>query len=205
MGGGGMTAPSITGVPNSTPYPWPFDGCIRPERTALLITGAGSRWSTYVRRDDAAMAALDALRRLFADLAMLTVVIRTEGVPPRAIAAADPAPPLAVRPTEVGLDAYGLDGFYGSPLDAVLHRTGHTHVVVCGYGLETTVHSTVRRGNDRGYECLTVIDASLPHDPTLVAASRSSIEMSGGIFGCVATASDVITAFDATTSRKDIP
>ncbi len=43
----------------------------------------------------------------------------------------------------------------------------------------------MRSANDRGYECLLVIDACVPHDPELVAASRSQIEMSGGIFGAV--------------------
>ncbi len=52
----------------------------------------------------------------------------------------------------------------------------------------------MRDANDRGYECLLVLDACVPIDPDLVTASVSSIEMSGGIFGAVGTSADVIAA-----------
>ena len=42
-----------------------------------------------------------------------------------------------------------------------------------------------RQANDRGLECLLVIDACAPVDPALVTASRSMVLMSGGIFGAV--------------------
>jgi nicotinamidase-related amidase len=105
---------------------------------------------------------------------------------------------LGARTGELALVAAGIDGFYGSPLDAILHRNERTHLLVAGLGLETAVHSTVRRANDRGYECLTVIDACLPHDTALVPASRSSIEMSGGIFGAVGASADVLAAYRST-------
>ena len=52
-----------------------------------------------------------------------------------------------------------------------------------------TVDSTVRRCNDRGYECLWCsTTAAAPIDPDLVGArAHSSLTMSGGIFGALGT------------------
>jgi nicotinamidase-related amidase len=108
---------------------------------------------------------------------------------------ASPAVPIEPCDGELVVTAAGLDGYYGGALAATLRRHGRTDLLVAGLGLETTVHGTVRRGNDRGDECLTVIDACSPHDPALLHASRSSIEMSGGIFGAVGATVDVLAAY----------
>jgi len=76
----------------------------------------------------------------------------------------------------------------------VLRAAGATHLLVAGHGLEGPVHSTLRSANDRGYECLLVIDACSPLDPGLAGAARSMVEMSGGIFGAVGTTADVLAA-----------
>ncbi len=57
------------------------------------------------------------------------------------------------------------------------------------------------RANDRGFECLLVIDACLPYQEALVAPSVSMIEMSGGIFGAVGLSADVAEAF--ASARKE--
>jgi len=89
------------------------------------------------------------------------------------------------------IDAGGIDGFFDSPLDGVLrHRRAHQLVIV-GHGLEGPVHSTLRSANDRGYECLLVIDACTPIDAALVPAARLTVEMSGGIFGAVTTTAEL--------------
>jgi nicotinamidase-related amidase len=92
------------------------------------------------------------------------------------------------------VDAAGIDGFHGSGLDATLRAAGATHLLLAGHGLEAPVHSTLRSANDRGYECLLVLDASSPLRPDLVPAARSMVEMSGGIFGAVGTTRDVLAA-----------
>ena len=71
---------------------------------------------------------------------------------------------------------------------------GIDHLLVCGLGLEGPVHSTLRSANDRGLECLLVIDACAPVDGALADAAVRIIEMSGGIFGAVATSEAVLTA-----------
>ena len=75
-------------------------------------------------------------------------------------------------------------------------------LILVGYGLETCIHSTMRSANDRGYECLLVVDACVPYDEALVASSISMIEMSGGIFGAVGTSAAVIEAFTVSTGEN---
>lgn len=185
----------MTHVPGTTPYAWPFHGALSPERTALVLTGGGADWAARVPRDDVAAAALDRLRRELPATGVLVVVVVHQPPWPRLLSVADPAAPLEPRDGEVTVTAAALDGYYGSGLAALLRRHGRTDLLVAGLGLETTVHGTIRRGNDRGDECLTVIDASTPHDPALRHASRSSIEMSGGIFGAVGETAAVLAAY----------
>jgi nicotinamidase-related amidase len=94
-------------------------------------------------------------------------------------------------PDEVVL-AGGIDAFYGSRLDPLLRSCGVERLLLAGVGLETCIHSTMRDANDRGYECLLVVDACVPVDPDLVPAAVSMIEMSGGIFGAVGRSADVL-------------
>ena len=59
----------------------------------------------------------------------------------------------------------------------------------------------MRSANDRGYECLLVVDACAPLEPELVPAAISMVEMSGGIFGAVGTTAPVLAALDAAPNR----
>jgi hypothetical protein len=186
-------------VADTTPYPWPYDGVIDPTVSALVLTGGGRSWAQRVPDDVGAAQAISALRGGLVPLGVLVVVVDTEVPAGRPTAVADSAVALVAGAGELSIVAAGIDGFYGSALDAILRRNGRTHLLVAGLGLETTVHSTVRRANDRGYECLTVIDACLPHDTALVHASRSSIEMSGGIFGAVGASAAVLAAYRSTS------
>jgi nicotinamidase-related amidase len=88
----------------------------------------------------------------------------------------------------------GVDGFFASSLDTVLRTLGRDQLLLCGKWLETNVHSTMRSANDRGYECLLVLDACVAYDPDLTSAARSQIEMSGGIFGAVGETAAVLDA-----------
>ena len=76
-------------------------------------------------------------------------------------------------------------------------RAARDLLLLVGLGLETTVHSTMRSANDRGYECLLVVDACAPLDPDAVPNAVSMVEMSGGIFGAVGLTDPVLAALDA--------
>jgi nicotinamidase-related amidase len=90
------------------------------------------------------------------------------------------------------VDAAGVNGFTGSPLDGMLRSVGVDHLLLTGFGAEAPVDSTLRAANDRGYECLVVTDAVAPFDVVTGAAALSSVTMSGGIFGALATSAEVL-------------
>ena len=102
---------------------------------------------------------------------------------------------------DVVISAGGHDGFCSERLDKGLRSLGITNLLLCGSGLETAIHSTMRSANDRGYECLVISDACEPADPRLHHQALSMIEMSGGIFGAVGHSDAVITALDSFTTR----
>jgi nicotinamidase-related amidase len=189
----------MTVVAATTPYAWPFDGRIDPTITALVITGADTANAAVVPHDASVEANIEALRTDLASAGVLVVVVHHDlvdtggghGGRPSTDAPSTPVP----ADDAVVIVAAGHDGFYGSRLDAVLRRAGRTHLLVAGLGFETTVHSTLRRANDRGYECLVIADACACGDPSLRAAAVSSIEMSGGIFGAVGRTSDVLVTY----------
>ena len=181
-------------VAHTTPYPWPYDGSVDPGCLALVLAGGGPWTAGRVPADPEAADSIGALRAAVRDTAALTVVIDHRPSTSRMTMCDDPSEPIVAIGDEVPVTAAGLDGFYGSSLDATLHTAGRTHLIVCGLGLETTVHSTLRRANDRGYECLLVADASAAHRPDLAPPARSSVEMSGGIFGAVGSTVDVVAA-----------
>lgn len=182
------------------PYPWPYDGPVDPKRLALVIAGAQQAW---VRRSvgaaDAA-AVLLAVAGVVRRAGGLVVHIRhgataagAGGLPP---ARTDPEWSLVTAREEGDLlvDAGGIDGFFASPLDHELRQRGVDTLILAGYGAEAAVNSTLRSANDRGYECLTLTDGSAPFDAETGAHTLSSITMSGGIFGAVASSHDLLAA-----------
>ena len=112
-------------------------------------------------------------------------------------ALSEPVPPVDAIPGAVTVTAAGVDGFYGGPLAALLRRSGVDQIVLAGFGLETTIHSTMRSANDAGLECLAVVDACVALDPELTPRTVSMIEMSGGIFGAVGVTGPVLDALTA--------
>lgn len=190
---------TFTTVTNSTPYAWPFDGVVDPVRTALVIAGCDPATISSLDRDSAAEANLAVLRSSLGALGVLVVLVHHDVARGRIPSLASPQPPPTPVPSvgERVVVAAGHDGFYCSPLEALLRREGRTHLLLAGYGFEVAVHSTLRSANDRGLECLTVVDAVVCVDPSVHRAAVSTIEMSGGIFGAVAVTADVVSCMSS--------
>jgi nicotinamidase-related amidase len=211
--GAALSAPAAGRfVPATEPYPWPYDGILTGSRLALVVAGA-QRW--WVERTTQPMAALDAVARLRqaarAAGALVLVVDHVAGPggrqSRRVVPAHDhPGADSALRPDlgEVVVTAAGLDGFYGSALDATLRSAGRDRLLLAGLGLEGPVHSTLRSANDRGYECLLVADACSCVDPGLRAGAINSVLMSGGIFGAVGRVEAVCAGLPKNNAAKEV-
>ncbi|HYR62919.1 MAG TPA: isochorismatase family protein [Actinomycetota bacterium] len=189
-------------VEGTAPYPWPWDGPLDPSRLALVAVGCQRWWADRTSEVERALAALDRTARAVRDAGGLVVLVR-HGRP------TGPARrrSLLPRPGEVGwepvttrvrgdvvVDASGVDAFFGSSLDADLRSLDRDTLAIGGLGFETAVYSTMTGANDRGYECLALIDASAPHEPAVAERAVSSITMSGGIFGAVGTSTALCAA-----------
>ncbi|MGB0889392.1 MAG: cysteine hydrolase family protein, partial [Solirubrobacterales bacterium] len=103
------------------------------------------------------------------------------------------APAVAID-GELTVDSPTANGFIGSNLELVLRSNGIDRFALAGWPLEIAVHSTMRRANDLGYECLLLEDLCVPMDEKLQRSSISQILMSGGIFGAVGLSGDLADA-----------
>ena len=200
-----MTAATGTGagagttVAGTTPYPWPWDGDLTASATTLLVVAEGGGAASTP--DAALRARLHALAVALRGAGGRVVAVTTR----RPARAGGPGPgSTSAAPAWTGLldaalvddavVAQGLDAYHGSDLELVLATTGARRLLVAGSQLEVSVHSTLRSANDRGLECLLVVDACVPAEERLVAAAVSTVEMSGGIFGAVGTTAAVVDA-----------
>lgn len=95
---------------------------------------------------------------------------------------------------EVVIDKPGYGAFHQTDLAEVLTDHGIAQLIICGVTTEVCVHSTLREAIDRGYACVTVADGTAASNPELQAPALAMIGVEGGIFGCVATAAEVVAA-----------
>jgi len=185
------------------PYPWPYDGVIDASRLAVVVAGAQRAWADRSVGTAPVSAAIRAVTGA-ARTAGATVVHVRHAAPVVRRCALPPhrseegwALVTSPCPGDLVVDAGGVDGFAGGPLDDVLRSRGLTHLVLAGYGAEAAVDSTLRSANDRGYECLVLTDAVAPFSAELGAHALSSVTMSGGIFGALAPSASLIDALAA--------
>jgi len=197
----------------SDPYPWPWDAAIDEpldaSRIALLCVAVQPSFTAATVGAEAATVTIGlaarALRQAGAAVLCVTVGARPHPVRPsplRSEVPEDPDPLIAAYSDAV-IASVGIDGFFASPLESLLRDLGRDRVVLCGLGAETAVDSTLRSANDRGFECLTLVDAVAPHSPDVAAHAHSSVTMSGGIFGAIGTTADLLGAIGAAPQLPD--
>lgn len=181
-------------VIGTSPYCWPWNGPTPIGQVALVLAGWDTGWRQRVARPAVnEIHALDVARCMVARGG--TVISLCHRPPPRS-APCGPTPGPLRLPFEraIRLRAAGVDGFWGSPLDHTLRDHGITHLLLAGHGLEGPVHSTLRSANDRGYECLLVVDAASAVQPSMKGQSCAMVQMSGGIFGATGSATAVVAS-----------
>lgn len=195
----------------TTPYPWPYHGQLDPWRTALVVAGAQPAWAERSLRAEAVATVISRVGAQLRGLGGHVVLVahRAPGTAP-ARGPRPPLPPGAGSPAagvlalaveaDLVVGCSGTSGFHGSPLDAELRHRGVELLVLAGFGYEAAVESTLRAANDRGYECLTLVDGVAPFDEHTGGHALSSITMSGGIFGAIGASGDLLAALGAHTA-----
>lgn len=183
----------------TAPYPWPYDGNADPGRLALVVVACQGWWAGRTCGAAEVLEALENTASAVREAGGLVAWVKTTASLPgsrRPVRMPERDGEgwellLKALPDDLVVESPGLCAFYGSSLDLALRRAGRSTLAVGGLGLETTVYSTVTGANDRGYECLTLADASAPHDPVVGERALASITMSGGIFGAIGSASEL--------------
>jgi nicotinamidase-related amidase len=230
----------MTHVP-ANPYPWPFDGDLRRENTALIVIDMQSDFCGRGGYIDLLGYDISLTRACNEPIQRVLAALRSQGFPifhtreghradlsdlpankrwrsrrtPSGVGIGDVGPrgrllvrgepgwdiipELAPLEGEPIIDKPGKGTFCATDFELVLRTRGIRNIVLAGITTDVCVHTTMREGNDRGFECLLLQDCCAATDRGNHEAAVKMVTMQQGVFGAVSESQAFLEAI-----RRDV-
>lgn len=191
----------------SNPYLWPYNGRWSSDDTILFFIDVASKIPEHDPLSDGAKGLQERLLPLVevANSVQMPIVQSTH--PWFLPGECEPVATqyqywLPLAHSSSVLDATpvrprGMSAFFGTTLHESLNRMGIRNIIFAGIPTETSVHSTMRDANDRGFECLLLEDGCVGSTADEHRAIIRITRFGNGLFGATASIEEVVFAMEA--------